>query len=207
MTQDELRRRTNERFGRLLRSTRAASGKSIGEIAASLEMSELELKRAENRPAQTPCRKLYRIIEFYGPEAVHGAELAFQEVDRLGRRFRATQVQENGLKPNANPIGRKEEEIEAVIQAFGEDISLLQLSAVRTRQAKPELEWKKSRGHSQAWTTPMWLILIAFIYEATRTVFKGLLKHTESVALLTPKCFKGPLNRFLALAGSVSRDS
>lgn len=92
MTRDDLRRRANQRFRRFLRSTRATSGKSAAEVAAALGMTELELKIAERIPAQIPCCTLYRIIEVYGRGAMFDAEVAFQELERLGKKFRAAQT-------------------------------------------------------------------------------------------------------------------
>lgn len=174
MTRDELKNQANKRFGRLLQSTRAKSGNSLSEVATALDITELELKRAEFTPAEIPCCKLYRIIEFYGADALFEAEIAFQEVNRIGRKFRAAQGQEDKASSTVPTIGPSSNEgLEDAVLAFGLEI------AYRQRELR-------KKGHGQKLTTEtrsavprsmkMILAFVAgnFLFEIVRNALKSL---------------------------------
>lgn len=110
MTREQFKAQANDKFSRLLRSVRSVSRKSPMEVAQALEISEWELRRIEKFPAEIPCFKLYRVIKYYGPEALFEAEFVFQEVDRIGRRFRASQ--EKSASSNSNIVQLRQDQSE-----------------------------------------------------------------------------------------------
>ena len=65
----------NRELGRFLYRARKQSRQSVGQIAASLCISESTLRSIEERPAEVPCRELYRLFKHYGPEQMHEGQL------------------------------------------------------------------------------------------------------------------------------------
>lgn len=126
MTRGELKKQANERFGRLLRSIRARSGKGLGEVAAALNMTEFALKRVEARPAELPCCVIYRIVEFFGPDALFEAEVAFQEIERFGRCFRASQKQLEMGPTVVSLRSQRQQDLEDAAAQLGLEIAAVQ---------------------------------------------------------------------------------
>jgi hypothetical protein len=75
MGAEQVRSTMNRELGRFLYSARKQSRQSVGQIATSLGISESRLKSMEERPAEIPCRDLYRLFQHYGPEKMHQAQL------------------------------------------------------------------------------------------------------------------------------------
>lgn len=101
----------------------------LNEVATALDMTELEFKRVERRPAEVPCCLIYRIVEFFGPNALFEAEITFQQVDRLGRKFRSAQ---KPVEPNIVRIHPENRDlIEEAALNLGLEIAYQQLQQRR----------------------------------------------------------------------------
>ena len=85
MGAEQVRSTMNRELSRFLYSARKQSRQSVGQIAASLGISESKLKSMEERPAEVPCRDLYRLFHYYGPEQMHQAQLVL--IDAQARIF------------------------------------------------------------------------------------------------------------------------
>ena len=80
MNRNKVRNTANRKLGRFLYRARVKSRESLSQIANSLGLSEDALRSMEERPAEVPCRELYRLLEHYGPKRMLEAQLVLFEV-------------------------------------------------------------------------------------------------------------------------------
>lgn len=89
MTKNQYKAEINDRLGQVLQHTRLQSGRSISSLAAAMDLTELELQAIEERPAEIPCRKLYQVIEQYGPSVQMEVQDALCDIHFIGVEHRA----------------------------------------------------------------------------------------------------------------------
>lgn len=75
MDRNRVKSTMNRKLSRFLYRARQQSRESAGQVAATLGISESALRAMEARPAEVPCRELYRLFKHYGPEQMHRAQL------------------------------------------------------------------------------------------------------------------------------------
>lgn len=75
MNRSQVKTTMNRELGRFLYRARTQSRESASQIAAKLGISEITLLAMEAKPAEVPCRDLYRLFQHYGPEKMHQAQL------------------------------------------------------------------------------------------------------------------------------------
>ncbi len=95
MDRNHVKTTMNRKLGRFLYRARRQSRESAGQIAASLGISESSLRKMEARPAEVPCRELYRLFQHYGPEQMHQAQLVM--IDAQATIFSGNQGTRFGL--------------------------------------------------------------------------------------------------------------
>jgi hypothetical protein len=89
MTKNQLKTEINDRLGQVLQHARHKSGRSISSLATAMDLTERELHAIEEKPAQIPCCKLYRVIEHYGPSVQIEIQDALCDIQFLSMGYRA----------------------------------------------------------------------------------------------------------------------
>lgn len=79
MNRNHMKTNMNRKLGRFLYRARLQSRESVAQIAATLGISESSIREMEARPAEVPCRDLYRLFQHYGPEQMHQAQIVLIE--------------------------------------------------------------------------------------------------------------------------------
>jgi len=75
MDRNQVKAVMNRELSRFLYRARGLSRKSAAQIASALGISESTLRAIEEKPAEVPCRELYRLFVHYGPKQMHRAQL------------------------------------------------------------------------------------------------------------------------------------
>lgn len=75
MDREIVRRVMNRKLGRFLYRTRVRSQLGFGEVASAVGWPTERLIEIERAPAEVPCRQLYQLIAYYGPECAAEAQL------------------------------------------------------------------------------------------------------------------------------------
>jgi hypothetical protein len=75
MDRNQVKTVMNRELSRFLYRARRQSRESASQISARLGISETTLLAMEAKPAEVPCRDLYRLFQHYGPEKMRQAQL------------------------------------------------------------------------------------------------------------------------------------
>lgn len=119
MRAEQVKSTMNRELRRFLYSARRQSLQSVGEIAASLGISESKLRSMEERPAEVSCSELYRLFKHYGPEQMHQAQLVL--IDAHATLFSNEQGTRRGLNSwkLEVPVFRFPQWVEIFLAAMG----------------------------------------------------------------------------------------